>query len=57
MGGKYKGRHAAGRVERPAANPVDEIPEDERLEAEAKGRWSATDVKESGERLKDTYRG
>lgn len=57
MGGKYRGKHAAGNVERPAADPVDEIPEDERLENQAKGRRAANDVKEGAERLKDTFRG
>ncbi len=53
MAGRYRGRHVAGNTERPAAEPVEEIPEDELLEAESKGHYSATSVKEGGERLKD----
>lgn len=57
MGGKYKGKHVAGNTERPAADPVDDIPEDERLERDAKGRRTANDVKAGAEELKDSYRG
>jgi AcrR family transcriptional regulator len=42
-----------GDTERPAADPVQEIPEEEKLEAQAKGRRSATDVKRGAEELKD----
>jgi uncharacterized protein YjbJ (UPF0337 family) len=50
-------RHIAERADGKSAEVADTVTDDERLEAEAKGRRTATDVKTSGERLKDEYRG
>lgn len=53
MGGKYKGKHVAGNVDRSEATPADEIPEEERLETAAKDRPTAADAKVGAEELKD----
>lgn len=55
MGGKYKGKHAAGNVQRPQADSAREMSDDEKLEEAGKQRPTATDVKEGAERLKDKY--
>ncbi|WP_165367707.1 hypothetical protein [Phytoactinopolyspora endophytica] len=55
MGGKYKGKHAAGNVERPEEESVDEMSDDEKLEKTSKGQYTPADAKEGAERLKDEY--
>ncbi|NED99970.1 hypothetical protein [Phytoactinopolyspora halotolerans] len=55
MGGKYKGKHAAGNVERPQADSARETTDDEKLEEAGKDRPTPNDVKQAAERLKDEY--
>jgi uncharacterized protein YjbJ (UPF0337 family) len=49
-------RCIADSAEKNAREAVDTMTDEERLEAESKGRRTASDVKTSGEKLKDVHR-
>lgn len=50
-----RARHIAKSADSQAPEAARMMSDDERLEVESKGRRTASDVKTSGERLKDVY--
>ncbi|NED95692.1 hypothetical protein G1H11_10245 [Phytoactinopolyspora alkaliphila] len=53
MSGHDLDAEPTGDSERPAADPASEIPPEEKLDATAKGRHTATEIKQGSEVLKD----